>query len=88
MNVVDYNIKKVAQFVSIVYESIEKYKDMKPETEEEELLLGAIIARYENIRAKILSGMCDSMQNFKHLFELFTDIHVYERHLESLNALE
>lgn len=88
MNVVDYNIKEVAQFVSIVYESIEKYKDMKPETEEEELLLGAIIARYENIRAKILSGMCDSMQNFKHLFELFTDIHVYERHLESLNALE
>jgi len=88
MNVVDYNIKEVAQFVSIIYESIEKYKDMKPETEEEELLLGAIIARYENIRAKILSGMCDSMQNFKHLFELFTDIHVYERHLESLNALE
>ena len=88
MNTIDNHIKGVAQFVSIVYESIEKYKDMKPETEEEELLIGAIIARYENIRAKILSGMCDSMQNFKQLFELFTDIQVYERHLESLNALE
>ena len=88
MNVVDNNIKGVAQFVSIVYESIDKYNDMKPETEEEQLLLGVIIARYENIRAKILSGMCDSARNFKQLFELFTDIQVYERHLESLNALE
>ena len=88
MNTIDNNIKGVAQFVSIVYESIEKYKDMKPETEEEELLIGAIIARYENIRMKILSGMCDSAKNFKQLFELFTDIQVYERQLESLNALE
>ena len=88
MNVVDYNIKEVAQFVSIIYESIEKYKDMKPETEEEQMLLGAIIARYENIRAKILSGMCDSAKNFKQLFELFTDIQVYERELEFLNVFE
>jgi hypothetical protein len=88
MNVDDNIIKGVAQFVSIVYESIKKYNDMKPETEEEELLIGVIIARYENIRAKILSGMCDSAKNFKQLFELFTDIQVYERELESLNVFE
>jgi hypothetical protein len=88
MNVDDNIIKGVAKFVSIVYESIEKYNDMKPETDEEELLLGAIIARYENIRTKITLGMCDSAKNFKQLFELFTDIQVYERQLESLNAPE
>ena len=88
MNDIDKHIKGVAQFVSIIYESIEKYNEIKPETEEEELLIGVIIARYENIRMKILSGMCDSSRNFKQLFELFTDIQVYERHLESLNAPE
>lgn len=81
----DTIVKEVVQFVSIIYESIDKYSKMKPETEEEEMLLSVIIARYENIRMKIISGMCDSEQNFKHLYNLYTDIHVYERHFESLN---
>jgi metal-responsive CopG/Arc/MetJ family transcriptional regulator len=81
---IDAKIQYVAQFVSTIYECVDKYGRMTPQSEEQEMLLGAIVARYDYIRTQLVAGRCCSKHSFNHLIGLMNDIHVYENQLQEL----